>query len=230
MAAITTNIYGYLYKSDGTKILTGNILISLTQDFLSIEGHKVAPFLKTASLSGTGLIDFDLFATANDVTNSIYGAPYPLGVAYTFEFDPAPLDQSIALMRKDGYWRGVFSIPHVSDTPGSNQVSIGALIPVTSAASVYSASYLSTSSTKLLTQEAKDILVGGVASNADALHIHNPITSTVITLQPVVTPPTATTDFAYIYMTTTGTTPSKVINLVALLEDDSEHILVTVTV
>lgn len=228
--AITTNIYGYLYKSDGTKITTGNIIVSLSQDFTSIDGNKVAPFITTQSLSAEGLIDFDLFATVNNVSGSSYGAPYPTGVAYMFEFDPEPTNLSVALIRKNGYWRAQFIIPHISDTVASNQVGIGSLVPALSSAITYNPSYVSVTDPNLLTAEQKALLTDGISSNADDLHSHGAVSNTLVSLTKITSIPAPLTDYAYIYMTTTGTSPNKEIRVIGLLENGTEFLLASVVV
>lgn len=228
--AITTNITGYLYKSDGTKIITGNLIVSLTQDFISIQGDKVAPFIQVFSLSSLGLIDFDLYATSNSVSSTTYGQPYPTGLAYTFEFDPDPTNQAVALSRKNGYWRAMFDVPHVSDTLASNQIGVGALIPVSTSSVTYNPSYALASDSRMLLQSEKNILTGGVTSDAGSLHTHTTMADSIAVLSVVAAPSTPSANQSIIYMTSSGVSPNKQLSLVGELEDGTEFIIATAVV
>lgn len=222
--SITTRIYGYIYSPDGTKQTTGKLIVSLMYDFVSIDGYKIAPFLTTCTLNGTtGLIDFDLAATENEVAGSIYGQPYPLGVTYQFEFDPNPSDTSTPVYRKDGYWKALYSIPHVSDTVASNEVGFGALVQALSYDVTASASYVLTGDARMLTQEQKDGLTDG--GNADDLHVHTPLSSDYVTLGAVADPGVPPANSCYIYVSASGVSPNRVLSVLGVLDDDSTYII-----
>lgn len=223
MASVTTRVYGYLYKADGTKITTGKMIISVLQDFISIDGYKIAPFIKSSTLSGTGLLDVDLVATSNAVPASIYGQPYPTGIVYQFEFDPSPSDTTIGITRKDGYWKALYSIPHVSDTDASNEIGLGALTPVTTTSVTASPTYVLTTDTRMLTQEQKDGLTDG--GNADDLHVHTPLSSDYVTLGAVADPGVPPANSCYIYVSASGVSPNRVLSVLGVLDDDSTYII-----
>lgn len=221
--SVTTRVYGYLYKADGTLITTGKMIISVLQDFISIDGYKIAPFLKTATLGAGGLLDVDLVATTNTLVGSVYGQPYPLGVVYQFEFDPSPSDTSIAVYRKDGYWKSLFAVPHVSDTTASNEIGLGALTPATTSSTTASATYVLTTDPRMLTLEQKIGLTDG--GNADDLHVHSIVNDNVIQLAAVTAPSTPSAGFCYIYATSSGITPNKTVTVWGKLENGSAFII-----
>lgn len=99
-----TRITGYLYNALGATVTTGKVRITAQQDFISVDGTKVAPFSITVDLSTTaGLVDVQLYATV--------GAT-PSGLAYFVEFDPTPTDLSKPIKTKDGYWSNYWTVPN----------------------------------------------------------------------------------------------------------------------
>lgn len=224
--AVTTNIYGYIYDTEGQKITSGRIIVSLSQDFITIDGSKVAPFLVQSDLGTGGLIDFNLCPTSNNVSGSAYGQPYPKGVLYTFEFDPAPNDNSLPLVNKDGYWRELFDVPHISDTVEDNQISMGALVPAVYGLPVNNPTFASLTDARLLTPEQKATLTGGPANNADALHSHG-VGGSYTNLLKIDEAPSAQTDYAQIYLMASGVTPNKQIIVYGKLENGSTYIIAT---
>lgn len=224
MSAVTTRIRGHMYKPDGTKITTGKIIVSLTYDFISIDGYKIAPFLKVCTLDETtGLIDFYLAATVNDLEGSIYGQPYPLGVSYQFEFDPNPSDATTPIYRKDGYWKALYTIPHISDDAYDNEVSFGALVQALSSEVTTSASFIPITDPRMLTQFQRDLLTHGEI--ADVLHTHTPLNNNLITLFAITDPGTPEENECYLFLTSVGTTPNCVITLWGRMEDNSTFIV-----
>lgn len=115
---ILTTVTGALYDISGNKLTSGELLISLADSFVSIDGNRLSPFEKEYAVIGD--ISFSLFATENTVVGSSYTSLNPLGVRYLIEFDPLPLDTTVIKLRKRGYFRNSVSIPHVSDTALSN--------------------------------------------------------------------------------------------------------------
>jgi hypothetical protein len=100
--ATLTRIQGYIYDATGTVRTVGELHITAQQDFISVDGTKVAPFTKTVDLSASaGLVDVFLYATV--------GAT-PSGLAYFVEFDPDPDDLTKPMRNKNGYWNNYWSV------------------------------------------------------------------------------------------------------------------------
>lgn len=181
---ITTNVSGVLYKPDGTLIEEGKLFINLAQDFTAIDGTKVAPFTSEIVISTGGSTFFSVFATSNSVNGSAYSSPVPTGLTYTIEFDPDPNNTSLAISRKNGYWKNVVDIPHVSDTPANNNITISSLTPATTSSPSYGDPY--------------------VPINDPRVNLVSQLLLGAITLTDGVTAPSATSGKAIIYVDTSG--------------------------
>lgn len=188
---VLTQISGFICAPFGDQLTTGNLIISLSSSFISIDGNRVSPFVKTVAVAGD--FSFSLFATENSVVGGAYSDPDPLGVRYTIEYDPEPSNQSVALVRKNGYFRNTISVPHLSDTPASNVTSWGDIIPTEYQyiTKLYGILNLLDNDPRLLTLAQKTALTGG--GNASAYHSHAVGGSSFISLEPsnpMVTPAT----------------------------------------
>lgn len=168
---ILTSITGALYTPEGVKITDGNLVISLSNSFISVDGNRVSPFAKTVEIMGD--FSFSLYATENTLGGSAYAAPIPTGIRYTLEFDPDPSNTSIAITRKNGYFRNSISVPHISDTPLSNSVHLHDLSPLEylNINKYYGKINILDNDPRLLSMYERSLLLSGVS--ASSLHYHS---------------------------------------------------------
>lgn len=169
-SAVKTLITGSLYDSSGTIVSSGKLRITPYESFTSINGAIVAPF--TIEYTITGALSLYLFATENTIGGSYTTYLNPI-TRYVVELDPDPSTTSIELNRKDGYFKNTISVPHVSDTPGSNTKNIKDIYSVESTLldKKYGYGNILNNNAALLTQDQHDML-SEHGTSANELHTH----------------------------------------------------------
>lgn len=168
---VKTAIIGSLYNIEGEAITTGRLFIKPQAHFTAIDGTLVAPFEITYTV--TGPLSFSLFATENTVGGSSYTAVTNPLTRYVLEYDPDSAATTVACKRKDGYFKNTLSIPHVSDTPGSNIKNIKDIYSSESTQLIKKYGYgnILDNDNRILTAAQKALLIGG--DNAGSIHTHS---------------------------------------------------------